>query len=137
MERAECRSSSRNHCHFFGMESIIHRPRTKLAALRAVYCPPCLFEPPKVIAPPLARVRPLPSPPPRAAVVRELLRLLESPMPLPTLTGLASRSVPPRARSYGLPTNVVTLWAPSENAKRDPLTLTAGLEARLSLAEVT
>ncbi len=38
---------------------------------------------------------------------------------------------------YGLPTKVVTLWAPSENVKREPLTVTLDCEARLALAEVT
>ena len=36
-----------------------------------------------------------------------------------------------------MPTNVVTLWLPSENVKRDPLTVTTDLEAKLSLDEVT
>src|ERR1700681_1345757 len=38
---------------------------------------------------------------------------------------------------YGFPTNVVTLWLPSENVKREPLTEAAGLAARLSADDVT
>jgi hypothetical protein len=48
-----------------------------------------------------------------------------------------ARDLPVPIFPYGLPTKVVTLWAPSDALKRALLTVMALWEARLSAADVT